>query len=252
MPRTITAYVRSPGRYLCDRMRVLCGMSIATVETLMVGRTQPFGPNGEPSAIRKRPVHEPVALGETGLAGDEQAWHTHGGADKALLHHAAEHYQLWAELYPRLKLERGCFGENIFTHGMTEESVCLRDRYRIGNVVVVEVSQPRQPCWKLGYNAKEREIPGLMQQYAVSGWYYRVLTPGTICAGETMELIERPSPDWTLARLVRGFYRTPLDSAFLGEAAQSDILSAEWRTAIELRVSTGVVEDWNGRLYGEL
>jgi MOSC domain-containing protein YiiM len=218
----------------------------------MVGSVQPFGPNGEPSAIRKQPVDGPVELGHEGLAGDAQAWRTHGGPDKAMLHHAAEHYELWARLFPQRTLAPGCFGENIYARGMTEESVCLGDRYRIGDDVIVEVSQPRQPCWKLGYNAKEYEIPRLMQDHAVSGWYYRVLTPGTIRAGATIELAERRAPDWPLARLVRGFYETPLDTDFLKTAAQSDLLSEEWRTVIGERLSTGAVEDWLVRLYGPL
>ena len=227
-------------------------MNRCTIEALMVGRVQPFGPNGEPSAIRKQPVDGPVALGPSGLADDEQAYHTHGGTDKALLHYAGEHCQMWADLFPKFTFGRGGFGENIATHGMTEETVCLADRYRIGEEVIVEVSQPRQPCWKLGYNARERKIPLLMQERAATGWYYRVLTPGAIRAGETIELIERTRPDWTLARLITAFYGTPLDATFLHAAAQSDVLSREWRTAIEQRLSTGAVEDWDGRLYGDV
>ena len=117
---------------------------------------------------------------------------------------------------------------------------------------MVEVSQPRQPGWKLGYNARERKIPLLMQERAASGWYYRVLTPGAIHAGDTIELIERTTPDWTLARLISGFYGTPLDATFLQAAAQSGVLSKEWRTAVEQRLSTGVVEDWDERLYGDM
>ena len=107
-------------------------MNRHTIEALMVGRVQQFGPNGEPSAIRKQPIDGPVALGPSGLAGDEQAYFTHGGPDKALLQYAGEHYQMWAELFPKFILDRGGFGENLFTHGMTEETVCLADRYRIG------------------------------------------------------------------------------------------------------------------------
>jgi len=85
----------------------------------------------------------------------------------------------------------------------------------------------------------------------VPGWYYRVVTPGAITAGDAMELIKRPSPGWTLERLVRGFYGTPLDRGFMEEALQDGILSNEWRNAIEKRLSTGIVEDWDGRLYGD-
>ena len=218
----------------------------------MVGTVQPFGPNGEPSAIRKQPVSEPLELGALGLAGDEQAWHTHGGTDKAMLHHAAEHYELWARIFPERTLRPGCFGENLFTRGMTEESVCVGDRYRIGRTVMVEVSQPRQPCWKLSHNAGEREISRLMQEHAASGWYYRVIAPGAIRAGDEIELTERVAPEWPLARLVNSFYGTPLDEAFLREALKLDILGEEWRSVMRERLATGAVEDWDDRLYGPL
>lgn len=221
------------------------------VEALLRGRTQPFGPNGEPSAIRKTPVEGPVEIGPLGLTGDQQAYHRHGGPNKAVLHYAAEHYAAWSELYLAFALRPGGFGENISTHGMTEADVCLGDRYRLGDTVMLEVSQPRQPCWKLGWNAGERELPALMQERAAIGWYYRVLVPGTVQPGDTLVLEERPHPDWPLARLIGGFYGTPLDSAFLNALAALPALSDEFRDTIAERLRTGRVEDWSRRLYGE-
>ena len=75
---------------------------------------------------------------------------------------------------------------------------------------------------------------------------------GAIQAGATMELIERPTPNWTLARLITAFYSTPLEPAFLEAAARLPALQGEWRAVIESRLSTGVVEDWNERMYGDL
>jgi MOSC domain-containing protein YiiM len=132
---------------------------------------------------------------------------------------------------------------------MTEQTVCLADRYRIGESVVVEVTQPRQPCWKLGFTAGVTEVPLLMQETATTGWYYRVLTPGPIAAGDTMTLESRPLPDWTLARMIKGFYGTPDDREFLDEIENLPQLSTEWRTVVRNRLSTGIVEDWSGRLY---
>jgi len=127
-------------------------MHSVSIETVMVGRIRPFGPNDEPSAIRKEPVGGPIYLGLTGVDGDEQAYHTHGGPDKALLHYAAENYRIWHRFYAGFSLGRGGFGENISTVGITEETVCIGDRYRIGENVVIKVSQPRQPRWILGCN----------------------------------------------------------------------------------------------------
>lgn len=216
----------------------------------MAGRARPFGPNGEPSAVSKQPVSGAVALGPRGVAGDEQAYHGHGGTEKAILHYPAEHYERWRHRFGSFALAPGDLGENITTHGMREENVCLGDRYRIGGSVVVEVSQPRQPCWKLGHNAKIRELPRVIQEDGATGWYYRVVMPGEIEAGMEMELLSRRYPEWTLSRLLEGFYGAVADEAFLRDLLAVESLGMELRRAVERRLSTGRVEDWQTRLYG--
>ncbi len=229
-----------------------------TIEAVMTGGPKPFGPNGEQSAIRKTPVAGPAMLSAPGLEGDQHTDPNHGGVEKALLHYAAEGYQMWARRFPGFSLSAGGFGENIVTHGMTEENVCVGDRYLIGGDVLVEVTQPRQPCWKLSYNALDPntgeypDIAAAMQEEGAPGWYYRVLTPGTIEQGMPIELTERPSPGWTLSRLIRSFYGTPLDESFLRQAIEINRLGTEWRTAMERRLERGAVERWEGRLYGPL
>ena len=227
-------------------------MSNCRINAVMTGTVKPFGPNGEPSAIRKCPSEGPVALGELGLDGDEHAYHLHGGPHKALFHYASEHYGMWKEIFPSFQLALGGFGENITTEGMTEANVCIGDRYRIGRDVVVEVSQPRQPCWKLGYNARQREIPRLMQERAAGGWYYRVVTPGPVAEGDQLELTDRPLPEWPVARVILGFYGDPLDDAFLRSLAEMEVLGPEWRAAAQERLETHQVEDWVDRLYGPI
>lgn len=216
----------------------------------MVGRAQPFGPNGEPSAVRKSPVSGRVAVRPEGVEGDEQAYRGHGGPEKAVLHYPAEHYDTWRLRFDSYSLEPGGLGENVTTRGMTEETVCLGDRYRIGEEVLVEVSQPRQPCWKLGHSAGIRELPRVIQEEGATGWYYRVVLPGEIEAGMEMELVARPHPDWSLKRLMEGFYGTPEEEEFLREALTVESLGSEWRSAMERRLSTKGVEEWQRRLYG--
>jgi MOSC domain-containing protein YiiM len=223
-----------------------------TIDAVFVGRAQPFGPNGEPSAIRKSPVSGPVRLERLGLEGDEHVYHLHGGRDKALFQHAEEHYRMWAERFPDFDPGRPVFGENILTEGMTESTVCVGDRYAIGSEVVVEVSQPRQPCWKIGYNAGHTELPRLMQELGATGWYYRVITPGAIRAGDTLKLLERPLPEWTLSRVVSGFYGTPMDEGLLRSLMELELLGIEWRAAARNRLESGQVEAWDERLYGPL
>lgn len=222
--------------------------------------------DGEMSTIWKQKVTGSVRLGELGLEGDAHAYRGHGGAEKALLHYAAEHYRMWAKRFPAAAKAAAVastgaaaglpalpvttlFGENIITFGMTEETVCLGDRYRIGMSVLVEVTQPRQPCWKLGLTAGVPEIPRVMQETASTGWFYRVLVPGPVAAGDPIRLETRPLPHWPLSRMILGIYGTPGDRDFLEDLAQLRELSVEWRALVEKRLSTGAVEDWNGRLY---
>lgn len=253
------------------------------IERLMTGTPRELV-DGEMSAVWKLAAKGPVRLGELGLDGDGHAYSGHGGPEKALLHYAGEHYSMWTQRFPAAARAAGLavgaapaepedgapdvppdrrqgavelqalpatplFGENVLTFGMTEESVCLGDRYLIGGTVIVEVTQPRQPCWKLGYTAGTPEVPRLMQETAATGWYYRVLTPGAVAVGDPIRLEARPLPDWPLSRIILGFYGTPDDRRLLEQLAELPQLSTEWRTLVEKRLSTGKVEDWSGRLY---
>lgn len=212
-----------------------------------------MGPHGEQSAIRKHPAGGAVAVALEGLDGDEHAYHGHGGPDKAILQYAVEHYESYRERFPGFAAEpgsdRGGFGENLSAPGMSEETVCLGDRYRIGTVLA-EVSAFRQPCYKLGYTSGVSEIPRHMQEDATTGWYYRVLQPGTVAAGDEIVLLDRPYPRWSVARLIRGFYGTPLDRDFIGDALAIPVLGMEIREALDRRRASGKIEDWESRLYG--
>lgn len=234
-------------------------MNTVAIDLLMTGYKKPLTPDGETSAIRKQARKGPVAVSLEGLDGDEHAYQSHGGPDKAILHCAVERYGEFGSRFPDFVSdiggERGGFGENISTRGMTEDTVCVGDRYRIesrdraNRGITVEVTGFRQPCWKLGYNTGVREIPRLMQDLGCPCWYYRVLETGAISAGDGIALLERPYPEWPVTRLVHGFYGTPLDRRFMEEALAIPVLGQELREVMKQRLVTGVVEDWNDRLY---
>src|SRR5690606_10795759 len=121
------------------------------IDALLTGIAVPYTRPGSRSAIAKTPRSGPVRIGELGLDGDEQGdRRVHGGVDKAVHHYPFEHYARWrAELGPLPVLAApGAFGENLSSAGLDESNVCLGDRYALGSVVL-EVSQGRQPCWKL-------------------------------------------------------------------------------------------------------
>lgn len=170
---------------------------------VLLGQVRPFRGDDEPSAIGKLPVADVVAVGALGLAGDEQADRTvHGGIDKAIHHYPADHYAWWRQHLgdPPLLGAPGAFGENISTTGLDESNVCLGDRFRLGTALV-EVSQARQPCWKLDHRFQAKGVMATVVKTRRTGWYYRVLEPGQVRAGDTLDLIDRPWPDWPLASL---------------------------------------------------
>ena len=215
------------------------------------GRAEPFGPQGEPSAIRKRSLAGRAAVVRAGLVVDEQADRRHhGGPDKALHHYPGEHYAAWRVELPEQAalLETGSFGENLVTRGMCEQDVCVGDAFRVGSVTV-QVSQGRQPCWKLNVRFGRPDMARRVQDSGRAGWYYRVIEEGVIATGDTFALLERPHPEWTLARVQRLLYRDCLDREALAALSEVGALAPDWRELLCRRLGSGEVEDWSRRLH---
>lgn len=224
---------------------------LATVEAVLTGRAVDYTRPGSRSAIAKQPVTGPVAIGPEGLAGDEQGdRRVHGGPDKAIHHYPRDHYATWQdEVGAHLLLQApGAFGENISTTGVTEADLCLGDRLQLGTALV-EVSQARQPCWKLSDRFGVADMARRVQDSGRNGWYYRVLEPGTVQAGDALMLLDRPHPQWPLPRLAELLYRRVLDAGEL-RAALALPLVPSWRKLIERRLEQGTLESWDSRLGG--
>ncbi|QXF11647.1 MULTISPECIES: MOSC domain-containing protein [Sphingopyxis] len=204
-----------------------------TIDALLTGKARRFGAKGEPSAIDKRAVEGRRAVGALGIAGDEQAdLSVHGGPDKAIHHYPRDHYGWWAATIGdhALLQDAGAFGENISTSGLTESAACIGDRYRLGSALV-EISQGRQPCWKLGHRFGIATLPATVVTSRRGGWYYRVIEDGAVGAGDALELMERPLPDWSVERvfhlLIGGAGKR--EPAALRALAAMDLLAANWR-----------------------
>ncbi|MEH3116088.1 MAG: MOSC domain-containing protein [Methylorubrum populi] len=219
------------------------------IQAVLTGRVAPLGT--ATSAIAKAPVEGPVAVGPLGLSGDEQAdRRVHGGPEKAVHHYALDHAAAWRADLPGLPdlLERpGAFGENFSSHGLTEGQVCVGDLWRAGGALL-QVSQARQPCFKLNLRFSVPDMARRVQASGRTGWYYRVIEPGSVAAGDTLDLVERPHPDWPLARLLHHFYVDRLDAAALRAIAVLAPLTESWRTLAARRLASGAVEDWRRRL----
>lgn len=225
------------------------------IGAVLAGRAVPFGRPGKVSAIAKHPVDGPRAVGIDGIEGDEQGEKKiHGGPDKAVHHYPFDHYAAWrAELAdqpagsPALLREPGAFGENLSTTGLTEAGLCLGDVWRAGTALL-QVAQSRQPCWKLNVRFGVPDMAVRVQNSGRTGWYWRVLEPGTIGPGDRMAPVERPRPDWTLARVQHLLYVDVLNRDALAALLEVDGLPASWRKLAENRLARGKVEDWSARL----
>ena len=227
------------------------GRALGWVDAVLRGRAVPYTRPGTRSGIDKQVVDGPVAVGTLGLAGDEQGdTRAHGGPDKAVHHYAFEHYAPWrAELGALLVLSRpGAFGENLSTHGVTEAGICLGDRVRVGSVLL-EVSQSRQPCWRLNDRFGVPDMARRVQQTSRTGWYYRVLEPGTLQAGDALRLVARPWSEWPLSRLIDVLYHQAIDAGVL-QAMSALPLTPSWRRLVDARLARGRIEDWSARMDG--
>ncbi len=230
------------------------GPSAVKVERVLVGHAVPFGRPGARSAIGKRPLEGPVEVGPAGLLLDEQGDpRHHGGPEKAIHHYAFDHYSYWrsqlAPVSPSCLEAAGAFGENLSTLGLTEADMCVGDAWRLGTVLL-QVSQARQPCWKLNHRFGVADMVLRVQTSGRTGWYYRVLEPGWIAPGDTLALVDRPHPDWPLARLLRAFYVDRMNRAALEGIKALELLSPSWRNVAARRLERGEVEDWTRRLEG--
>jgi MOSC domain-containing protein YiiM len=214
---------------------------IATIiDALCIGKSVPFGPAGEPSAMHKRPVSGRLCVTRFGLAGDEQAdLENHGGPDKALLHYALDHYAAWAASHPALapQLARGAgqFGENVATLGVTEADICVGDIFRLGSALV-QVSQGRQPCWKLGVRFGWSGMTAAVLQTGRTGWYYRVLEEGEVAPGDPVELVDRLHPAFPLPRLFAALFGKRVDPAELEAVLALESLAAAWTSLAQKRI----------------
>lgn len=212
-------------------------MSTPLLVSIQMGLPRAYGREGADDPMDrpwetgffKQPVDGPRWLGRTNLVGDGQAdLVNHGGPDKAVLCYAASHYLGWREELQRPDLPHGAFGENFTIDGLTEETVCVGDVYRLGEATV-QVSQPRQPCWKLAWRWRIKELTALVERSGRTGWYVRVLEEGEVRPGLDLTLLERPFPEWTVTRATFVMRHRKQGRTAAGELAGCEALAASWR-----------------------
>lgn len=183
----------------------------------------------------KNATNEPVWLGYEGFRGDEQAdRRVHGGVDKAVCVYPAAHYPHWITTLPVADLPFGAFGENITLDGAAETDVCIGDRFTLGEAEV-QISQPRQPCWKLARRWQVKDLALQVERTGFTGFYFRVLRHGHVRAGDSLELVERPFPEWTIARCNEIMHHGKDHSETARRLSECPLLSASWKDSLWLR-----------------
>ncbi|MDN3513581.1 MAG: MOSC domain-containing protein [Candidatus Brocadia sp.] len=181
------------------------------------------------TSIFKTVLCGPAWLGKLNLDGDAQADLTvHGGLHKAINVYPSEHYTYWKQELHLSEMPYGAFGENFTICGLLEDEVCIGDVFKVGGAVV-QISQPRQPCWKIERRWGVKDFSLRIKQTGKTGWYFRVLKEGYVETGNAFALMGRPFPQWTVAMsyVIRRNRMTDVKAA--QELAQCPALSPRWQ-----------------------
>ena len=185
----------------------------------------------------KQPVAEPAYARTLGVDGDGQAdLVNHGGPDKAICVYSFDHYPYWQDILKVDPLPTGAFGENFTIESLEESNICIGDTWRVGESVIVQVSQPRQPCWKLARRWQRKTLALEVQENGKTGWYFRVLEEGMAQAGMALTLIERRNPDWTIARANDVMHHDKKNHPAAQELAAISELSSSWKNSLTRRI----------------
>jgi MOSC domain-containing protein YiiM len=170
------------------------------------------------------------------LDGDEQSDLTvHGGPNKAVYCYPSEHYAFWREQLPEMDLPWGIFGENLTTEGLLEADVCIGDRIRIGSAEF-QVTQPRQPCFKLGIRFGRDDMIKRFVASGRSGFYVAVVREGELGRGDRIRFTERAADSLSVSEIfsLRSADEGKQDT--LKRASALPALSEGWRDHFRKRL----------------
>lgn len=205
-------------------------MSSRGFARLFIGGIRLLSPENAPSGIFKSATEMPLWLGKEGLQGDVQAdRRVHGGVEKALHQYPVAHYGRLAEAFPEARslLSPGSIGENLSVPGWDESNVCIGDVFRLGEAVI-QVSQPRSPCWKIDRRFGVSGMARFIENEGLTGWYFRVLEEGLVTPGCALVRIDRMSPLLRVDELLRIWRLPEPDPAVLQRLAATPGLAENW------------------------
>jgi MOSC domain-containing protein YiiM len=198
------------------------------------------------TSIYKSPVEGRVAARHHNLEGDRQSdLKVHGGPYKAVYLYPFEHYAYWAEQLPGVDLYFGAFGENLTTEGLTEESAHIGDRFRFGSAVL-QVTQPRMPCFKLGIRFDRADMVQRFWRSRRSGIYFSIVEEGELGRGDAIEQVAAGPEQVSVADVVRLYTGEATDTGLLERALRTP-LSGSWKEEIKERIGHGFPRRQTGK-----
>ena len=189
------------------------------------------------SGIYKKSTNKELKISKNGIVGDTQAdLAAHGGPDKVACLYPSEHYSWWKKEF-NIAFQAGDAGENLSTEGLTEKNVCIGDQFAIGTAII-EVSQPRQPCYKLAAKHGNKHIAKKVQQAGKTGFYFRCVQSGIIKQHESIKLMNRPNPYFTIAEANNIMHIDKLNMEKLHNFFEIEQLSQSWKQYFLKRIKT--------------
>lgn len=196
---------------------------------LYSGKRHSIGPKLSPTGIYKKP-RDVVELNTLGIIDDVQVdKRFHGGPERALHQFSLQSYQRIIQRFPLLYKSAlpGSIGENIVVEKMNEDNVCIGDIYAVGTVIL-QVSGPRIPCWKIDEKFKQPKLQLFIRQYQLSGWYFRVLKNGQISIDDEFKLLERPQAKLSIRYFLSQIDIQPKTAIFIEQIKHATELDPDW------------------------
>ena len=209
------------------------------IESVRIGTPKPLAYRSKfvQSAIFKEEVLYPIQVFLTNLEGDVQADTLHhGGPDKAVCAYAAENYAFFTEKIGQV-FPHGSFGENLTISGLREDAIMIGDIFSIGGCTL-QVSQPREPCYKIAARHNIAQLPVWIKQTGYTGYYFRVLKEGILQAGDSAILKERGAGGITVAEANAIMYSNDVTSEQISQLLNEKALSASWRKQLTKKLAS--------------
>ena len=208
---------------MCDSVGRLLSVNVGVPRDIeWEGRTVHTG-------IWKQSVEGRRRVGRLNVVGDGQGdLQGHGGVNRAVFVYQIESYRYWQQFLARDDFTYGQFGENFTVEGLADDGVCIGDRLRIGSALL-EVSQPRVTCYRVGIRMREPQMPSLLVAHRRPGFYLRVLEEGEVEAGDSVERVQRGAEAMTVAEIDGLLYLPNRARRDLTRALRIPALSEGWR-----------------------